>query len=254
MRFEEFLVKHDIILDKKINDICESGIYIMGESKDPHHAESHINRIFDELDNFLIYEETIDKNKLEMDVLLTSICWHDVWKSKQKQNTSIFKIIYDQIMDGRGSKRIFNKYIQDKGLSKDKAHKISYSILNHSPISYFFGFKKFFPLKTIESIVLKDIDELDAWSLIRFENLKESYLGKNKLTDEKLIRVAKWWVSNVMKNACPDYMCFDYSKQEFVKRKEKMIESIYGLWENREKYFDKSNPKVWDMANNFLER
>jgi len=213
MELKEFLVKNRINLEDSVFSLCSEGIEIMRKSVDLNHDENHLFRIFADLNRFLQEESQIDKSKINFEVLLLSICWHDVWKSKRFP-TDIISLIFDQIWDGLGSMNMFTKRASKLKLEQKLIRSVKYSIRKHARF-------QILPTKTIEAKILRDLDGLEEWSLIRLESLKKRYLvpGKTNPKLVKLARLAKFWFDCFMAKATDSRFYFQWSKSEFRKRK-----------------------------------
>jgi len=241
MKLDQFLEKRKLTLSSSTEDACKEGIERMRISKDPHHSDRHVYGLLDELDMFLDNEES----KIDFSVLIPAICWHDVWKSTRKQSTNIPFFVFEQLYDGHGSVKLFKKYAKESSLTKDHAENITYCIAKHSQISHWVNMQNVFLLRTVEAKIMRDIDELDRWSLACFNHLKQSYLGDGKKLNPKLIPVAKWWFFNIIQKAKDTRFYFNYSKNEFLKRKKLFVKEIYKVWDDRYTYVDntKANKK-----------
>lgn len=159
MYIEKFLQNHpQIKLSKKIIAICKTGEKLMAQSPDPIHDHHHIGRLLKHLEIFLKQHQ----EKIDYSILLPAICWHDVWKGR-RQSLNPIKLFYYQIYEGIGSLKIFYHHNQHH-LPSATLKKIGYAIRKHSQF-------QFFPLKTIEAKILRDIDDLDILSAKRLKPL-----------------------------------------------------------------------------------
>lgn len=160
MYIEKFLSNHpDIKLSPKILKLCTEGERLMSQSPDPIHDHHHIGRILRQLDRFL----KSHTKRPDFEILLPAICWHDVWKGK-RQSLNPVKLFYHQLYEGIGSWRIFQKHRAN--LPAGLAAQIGYAIRKHSQF-------QFFPLKTFEAKILRDLDDLDIVSAKRLRPLLE---------------------------------------------------------------------------------
>lgn len=244
MQLDQFLEKRNIILSPAVEKVCREGIERMRSSKDPHHSDRHVYGLLDELDSFLDNE----KIAIDFSVMIPAVCWHDVWKSTRQQSTNIPLLIFEQLYDGFGSAKEFKRYAQENALTKKHEKAIIYCILKHSQISYWLKLQYLFAPKTLEARVMRDIDELDRWSLACLNHLKQAYIGDGRKINTKVIPVAKWWFFNVIQKSKDTRFYFRYSKKEFLNRKSRFIKEIYEVWNDRYKYVDDM-----DVNNKYLE-
>lgn len=131
----------------------------MSLSRDPIHDHHHLGRLLKYLTTFLKHHQ----RRIDFQVLLPAICWHDVWKG-QRHTLNPLKLIYYQIYEGLGSQRIFQaanyRLFNDRRLLKQ----IGYAIRKHSQV-------QLFPLTKLEAKILKDLDDLDVLSAPRLKPL-----------------------------------------------------------------------------------
>jgi len=156
MDVKTFISKNKIKLSPKALNLCQEAIERMKSGHDGLHNEKHVFRLLDNLDQFLKEETTIDKSKINFEVLLISLCWHDVWEATLLPN-NIFLILFDMVFEGIGSMLKFAKRAKEVGLSKEITKEVKYAIRKHVRI-------KILPIKTLEAKILKDMDILDLWS------------------------------------------------------------------------------------------
>ena len=131
MKFEEFLTKYEIKLKPNIKKVCEDGINEMKKSKDPAHDDVHVFDVLGILDLFLQNSQEIDTEDIDFRILLPSIFWHDVWKSRRCQTKNLLKFQFEQIWDGIGSAKIFKAYSKNIELSKHNIEEILFAIRYH---------------------------------------------------------------------------------------------------------------------------
>ncbi|RJQ37332.1 hypothetical protein C4559_03760 [Candidatus Microgenomates bacterium] len=182
----------------------------MEKSKDPLHNQFHVFRILDDLNAFLKENKEIDINKINYEVLLLSICWHDTWKSKRFPG-SIGLLFYQLIKDGTGSMALFKRYAKKTTLDKEILKETKYAIKKH-------GEFQILPRKTLESKILKDLDLLEKWSLERLKPLEKKYLVPEKI-NLKLLRLAKFYFDHFLFPMKKSKFYFKWSQIEFKKRK-----------------------------------
>lgn len=198
--------------DGSIMDLCLEALERMSQTKDPLHDDQHIYRILKDLEVFL-RREKIDVN---LSALLLAICWHDTWKATRFP-TKLTTMIVNQYWDGYGSTIIFNRSARKSGLDSSIQKSAAYAIREH-------GRLRFTKTKTNEAKILQDLDNLDEWSLVRIEPMKEKYLIKEP--NPTLLRLAKFYFDRFMKNQTSDKYWFYWSKLEFKKRKEIYVEEV----------------------------
>ena len=220
MELYEFLTKNGINLPDPILSLCEEGIGVMRNSVDPVHDENHIFRILYDLDRFFKEEAQIDKSGIDLEVLLLSICWHDVWKSRRFP-TNPALLLLDQILEGRGSARMFTRRAKEVLLETNLVYPVSYSIRKHSRF-------QILPIKTPEAKILKDLDNLEEWSLERLKLLKKKFLISGQI-NPRLLRLAKFWFDHFMTKTTDSGFHFQWSKTEFAKRKKLYLGEVNKL-------------------------
>ena len=145
-------------LTKKDNIIISNGVGLMEKSKDPLHGLNHIFRLKDSYDEF-------NKDtgvKTDGGVMLHSIVYHDTFKAANPRAKSGIRLIWDEIYEGLGSSKIFQKEAKNVKLDKDLINQVVYAIRKHS-------FFNFLPRVTKEAKLLFDLDELEFWNLDRFK-------------------------------------------------------------------------------------
>ena len=102
-------------------------------------------------------------------------------------------------------------------------YQVSYSIRKHSRFQVL-------PIKTPEARILKDLDNLEEWSLERLRLLKKKFLISDQ-TNLKLLRLAKFWFDHFMAKTTDSGFHFQWSKTEFAKRKKLYLEEVNKLLE-----------------------
>lgn len=158
MYIDQFLTDHPKIkLPQQMIELCREGERRMSLSRDPVHDHHHLGRLFRYLKTFQRHHSL----PINFQVLLPAICWHDVWKG-QRQTLNPLKLTYYQIYEGLGSLKIF--YQQNRHLEPNLRQQIGYAIRKHSQF-------QLFPLTTLESKILKDLDDLDVLSAQRLKPL-----------------------------------------------------------------------------------
>lgn len=228
MTFNKFLSQNNISLSKNSIDICIEAIKIMEKSIDPVHDENHIFRILKSLNNFLKNNQEFDCKKINFEVLIVAIFWHDVWKS-QKFPHNAFALIFNDFWEGIGSMRIFNKYAKESSLSKSIVSQIKYAIRTHPSF-------QILPRKTLEAKLLLDFDLLDQWSVERLKVLKKA-LSSQKKINPLLLHVFLFYFKKFMLPKTKSRLYFLWSKQEFEKRKDIFTKEVERMEKIYKEYF-----------------
>ncbi len=210
MTLSRFLKTTNITLPKNSEDACQKAIRLMTKSLDPLHSENHIFRMLDDLNAFMTSDSEINWKKINFEILLLSICWHDTWKSK-KFPRSKKAMLYHNLVDGLGSMRVFGKHSKQFNLTKFVSNKTKYAIRKHSSF-------QFLPKRTLEAKILRDLDQLEEWSIVRVD---EALGSSQKFMDllEKVFNMAKYYFEHKMLTATDKKFYFRWSKKQFAKRR-----------------------------------
>lgn len=251
MKFEELLNKSNISISDFARQVCSEGIVRMEQNPDPHHNSHHLQGLFIEL-YLLLQSEPSLRAEIKFDILLSAICWHDVWKGGHSQTHSFFVFLFRELWDAPGSYFAFKKWMSEPSITaripENFSKEVGYCILMHSRITNYLPpliEKRLFPLKSLEAQVLFDLDTLDSWSQRRIDNLETQYLNNSNASfDPRWIPIVKWWYFHHIQNASPLRFNLEYSQNEFLLRKEALINRCITFWKEREKYFDVSDPKI----------
>jgi hypothetical protein len=156
MKFQlvDYLEKNKIELKLELLTLCDNALIRMSNSPDPLHDSAHVNNILNDLENFIREDDTVEQKHLNFNVLITAICWHDVWKSTKKQTLNLFNMIFEQLWDGMGSMKLFNDAGKKMGIDLETINKIKFCIKSHT--DFYLGKRK-----SIESRILFDLDNLE---------------------------------------------------------------------------------------------
>lgn len=138
----------------------------MAKSKDIMHDRSHVERMLKDLAKILKIKKF---KKINLEVMILSICWHDVWKA-QKGHGGPVKTIYQQVMEGVFTAIIFRKEARKQGLDKDVTKRVAYAIRKHSQL-------QFLPTKTDEAKLLQDLDKIEKWHVGRALTAIDEYFA-----------------------------------------------------------------------------
>jgi len=230
MTFDEFIVKNKINLSDETVRMCEAAIEISRKSVSPLYDERHTFGILDNLDKLLAESGEIEKRKINFDVLLLAVCWHDVWKTKRFP-INIFSLLLNQAREGIGSMDMFSNVAEAFGLDPAIAKKTKYAIRKHSSL-------QIFPLKSTETKILKDMDGLEEWSLDRLNPLREKYTAFG-VVDMKIVKLVKFYFDNFMLKDTAKPFYFKWSKNEFERRKKIFLEEAKKVFEEYAPYLKK---------------
>ena len=249
MTFKEFLQKWNISLDDPIIKLCLDGLHKMKHNPDPHHALPHIQNLFSELDVFLKKESSVSVKNIDFNVLLPSICWHDVWKGKDVQTNKFYITMYRDWAESTLSGKTFKTFVKNNyknEISKQQVNKINHCIKKHSRLTK--KFPKFFEnylfkVKYVEAKILSDIDILDSFSLVRMKQLVEHHI-KSETFDFRLFIVAKWWIYLFVISAKDSNLFYAYAKNEFKSRHQNLVQEIYNFWNGLHTLLDVTDENV----------
>ncbi len=212
MELTEFLSSNKIEISEPILKFCELGEKRMAKSLDPLHEVSHIKRILSDLNLFLKHNKEV-REQINFEILLPAIYWHDTWKAERNPRNP-FKIMYYQIVEGRGSAKNTAKGAKKLGIDKKILREITYCIKKHS---FFQVIKR----KTLESKVLYDMDTLEVLSQERivraFPDIQTNKGLRFLLRKTKRIAFRK---------RLSEKYYFPWSKKEHDRRFPKFIESM----------------------------
>jgi hypothetical protein len=235
MILNKLLQKNHITLWPDVYNACKEGIRRMSKSPDPLHNHHHILSILKDLDIMLSEDHEINWEKVNFNVLLLAITWHDIWKA-QRLPKSRKKLVYYWFAEGIGSMRLFSKETKKYHLDPLISKKVRYAIRKHPPF-------QFLPKRTIESKILKSLDELEDFSIDRF---KEGLNSIHELS-EVSPRLASFfrlyyqhWISH--KNGYGNK--YSWSRIEYQKRKHVFFSQIWPTLRDYLKNISKSNPQL----------
>ena len=189
----------------------------MSKSIDPLHSQNHIYRILDDLQRFKLEDDEVKWSTVNFEVLLLAICWHDTWKSFKFPHSKK-AMLYHNFVDGLGSMRLFSKRVKRLNLEKKIINKAKYAIRKHSSF-------QILPKRTLESKILRYLDQLEEWSVDR---VKEA-LGSSPKFQEllaKLYNLAKYYFEHKMLTSTDKKYYFAWSKSQFRDRKNQFISQL----------------------------
>lgn len=199
-----------IKLSRSVFSACNFAINYMAEGTDPLHNQYHVLRIVSDLVTMHQECQDIEWEKINFDVLLLSICWHDAWISHfnpQSKKSGTFGRVYE----GYGSMRLFNKWGKKFSLPPLLMKKVKYCIRKHSLV-------QIFPRLSTEAKILHDLDKLDEWSIDR---LQGSYGQISSLLElsPKTIRLYKFYFEHLMLRKNGKGFSYQWSRQKFITRR-----------------------------------
>jgi hypothetical protein len=142
---------------------------LMEKSKDPYHDHTHVDRMLVDIQKFL--KESDQAKKLNPEVAITSVLWHDTWKSGHLAN-NLIELLHHQWMDGLGSAELFERAAKSAKAEREFIRQVSYAIRKHAQF-------QFTPVKTLEASVLRDLDDLDLWSTERLKNGQDFFVFRS---------------------------------------------------------------------------
>jgi hypothetical protein len=141
--------------------------------------------------------------------------------------TGKFKLLYENIYDGKGSEKMFRAYAKEIRLRIELLEPIAYCIRSHSSVSSLFpksrvitNTAKLRRIGVIEARVLRDLDALEVWNIDRFDSVINSF----EYVTAPLLKVAVWWFKNITLKSDENRFNFSWSKTEFKHRLRLVIE------------------------------
>src|SRR5512142_2368370 len=116
------------IQSENIKAMLDKAEEFMTNAKDPSHGIEHLNNLLKEANRF--FRSAGDAFKIDKEVLVLALYWHDVWKSQHKPMA--WNYLFHQLYEGWGSMFMFRKYAKMAGLPSTITHAVSYAIRKHS--------------------------------------------------------------------------------------------------------------------------
>ncbi len=217
---EEFAQLHNLSVSTAVFTACNEALEIMSNSVDPLHTQNHVLRMISDLHSFMLNSSEIPWHKVDFEILLLSICWHDTWKSYKLPTSKKTVFVYNQV-DGYFSMRLFNRLINKHSLPKNIVNKTKYAIKKHSSL-------QFLPKRTLESKLLKDLDKLEEWSIDRIRDGLENTHKLSELSP-KLFLLLQFYFKHWMANTKDKSLRFSWTKNQFNKRKTQFVATAPGL-------------------------
>ena len=112
--------------------------------------------------------------KIDHEVMLLAIYWHDVWKARFVPQNPLH-YLYGTVHEGIGSMKIFRKYALQVGLDDVTREKVEYAIRKHSDW-------QLLGTTDYEAKLLFDLDELENWNFDRYSSYVDVLGGENWLS------------------------------------------------------------------------
>lgn len=227
MEIEEFVKKRGIVIEDRASALFQEGLRRMAKSRDPLHGGEHVRDMIAWVDRFLENEEAAGTGDKDFSVLLPAIAWHDAWKAGKKQTTSLIKLKFVSLWDGYGSMRLFRGFADRSGFSGDYAAKIAECVYFHAPLRQkAIGGKKFL---STEAKILRDLDNLDMWSLKRLDIAKKAYCDEEGVFfDKRMARIA-YAAFRQMRARAPEFhfswprRTYESVRPEWLRRSEEVV-------------------------------
>lgn len=219
MTLNQFLRKNEITISLEVLKLCNEALRRMLNTLDVSHDLTHVERILSDLDAFLANEKTVNSAKINYEILLLSICWHDTWKATRFPS-NLRTMLFDQYWDGPGSMLLFAQEAKKAKISPALIGEVKYIIREH-------GRLHLLPPQCLEAKIFYDLDALEGWSLRRIEILKGKYL--NRKINPVLLKIAQFYYERFMLAETEDLYHFAWSKQEFRKRRERYLKEVERL-------------------------
>ncbi len=206
MNFTKYIEDHGYEISPEVLELCVIGLRRMDASCDPLHLRSHIDDMFQELPSLLATVPRIGL-RVDYEVLLLAIIWHDVWKAKVP-STSFLSLIVNNIVEGHFSAYIFLQEARRFGLKVTTIFQVMHAITYHSV---------FFPLgkRTYELMILYDLDTLELWNMKRMIRVEDTFIGRSGLNRQVFYQF-------VQKIDRP-FVFFEWTRLEIAKRRQKML-------------------------------
>lgn len=222
---EEFISKHPLGLTKAEAQLCQKAMEIMSQSKDVHHGASHVYRLLDFLDEFMVSKDfRLLQEKVDLKVIYISFLWHDCWRS-QKDPEHTFALIWGELMENVLAPALFSKFAKQYGIDKHLAAKIKYCIKKHARYIII-------PLKGAEAKIVKALDVLDQFSSQRIAILQRKYLLDRPIRPY-YPHLAKLALKIFLETDVKGIHYFSWVEKKVKLRKAKLIPE---LWEGIKEY------------------
>jgi hypothetical protein len=236
MRFSflKFVDKNHIQLQPRVDKACMAGIRLMTKSPDPLHNHKHVYRILNDLDLMIHQSHDINWKKVDFNVLLLSICWHDIWKGRRFPKSKK-RLLYHWFAEGIGSMRIFSREVKKYNLDKKVVKKVKYSIRKHSSF-------QITPRRTLESKILKSLDEMEDFSTARLQDALDSIHTLSEF-GPRLFSLFNLYINHWVRRKKGYGNKNSWSRKEYQKRKAVFYEHIWPIVKNYLQSLSSSTPQ-----------
>lgn len=206
MTWQSLITNHRLTLSPSTRALCREAWRRMRGSIDPIHGTTHINSLLDDLDLWLRHEPTL-KKKINWDILLPALGWHDTWKATHF-GTSIGFVVWAQLYEGIGSAHLFKQYAQSLHVAPHIIEAICYAIRKHSLV-------QFLEFETLESQILFDLDTLALWDIQRLETVRGYLRLHSTLLDGK----KDYFTHLFLRLHTPDILYHEWPRGVFSQRR-----------------------------------
>jgi len=205
----------------KIKYLLDKAVEFMRNSKDPGHGLDHISNLLEETDRF--FKSNGNKFKIDNEILVLSLYWHDVWKSQIRPNWRNY--LFLQLYEGLGSMFMFKTYARRVDLAPEVIRSVSYAIRKHSAVQ---GLRA----KTLEAQLLWDVDTLDIWNTQRTRTALQNMGRIHTSAFDAYVRYVKRagsrlyfeWTRNEVSKIAPLFL------EEMSRIRESLINTKRGTW------------------------
>jgi len=218
----------------------------MEKSVDDLHSVGHVKRMLVDLKKLLEREKGLEK-RIDKKILQLMIVWHDCWKA-ERNTENVFLLGWSNIYEGWGSAKIFRRQAKKVKLSKRKIKIIGDGIKKHT---WFCRKIK----RGREASVLWDLDNLEVWSLERAMPKKNHLFSRGwRRKDRFLVKAIFFYIQNFLMARSEKHLYFDWSKGEYIKRKEEFGEEMEKAWREYKDVLMEKKKRKWRFLRVFSRR
>lgn len=249
MLLETFLQHNNLYLNHHELKLCDVAIKMMTASVDPNHDQEHVFAILSDLNYFLEQTDELVKAHINLKALVIAICWHDTWKSTRPNTLNLFKFIYEQYWDGRGSYHKFLTYIASQPADElpppEELELIAYIIKHHARFDFFFPrwFRRYvLAPRLAEARIMRDIDSLEGWNIKRLQHLEKIFMKNDKprgvLKNRAiLLPLRVYYRVMYQRPASGDCYYYHWPRTVFLKRKDEFLAEFKRIWKVLHGYY-----------------
>lgn len=214
MKFESFNKKYRNGKKDNVWESCRDALLIMKNSKDTSHDLKHVENIFSNI-NLVIND--LNNIKINFDVLVLAVCWHDVWKASYKYK-GLWNLLYRQVVEGISAANLFKKRVKRYKLSDNINKNVYYAIRKHSQL-------QFLPIITVEAKLLDDADKIDA---VNYKRLQNTELEKIMLKKSLYIKFVIWYFDRhtFKLNYSENISIYDNYRRDFINYLQSKLKDI----------------------------